>query len=70
MATKHGAFLIHGGKADPYVINNKDYKVKVTKTWVAATKQWHIQFVSDSVNEYTFELFLTDSELEHLRRIL
>ena len=70
MATKHGAFLIHGGLADPYVIQNNDYKLKVTKTWVATTEQWHIKFVSDNVQEYTFELFLTDNELEHLRRIL
>ena len=52
------------------VINNKDYKLKVKKTWVKATEQWHIQFVSDNVNEYTFELFLTEDELEHLRRVL
>ena len=70
MATKHGQFLIFGGKADPLVIDNKDYKVKVTKTWVPATDVWHIQFQSQSVYDYNFELFLTDSELEHLRRIL
>jgi hypothetical protein len=70
MATKHGQFLIHGGKADPYVINNEDYKVKVTKTWVPSTNVWHIQFVSDNIYEYTFELFLTKEELEHLKRIL
>jgi len=70
MATKHGQFLIHGGLADSYIINNDDYKVKVTKTWVPATNVWHIQFISDSVYEYTFELFLTDKELEHMRRIL
>jgi hypothetical protein len=70
MATKHGQFLIHGGKADPYVINNEDYKVKVTKTWVPSTNVWHIQFVSDNIYEYTFELFLTEEELEHLKRIL
>jgi hypothetical protein len=52
------------------VINNEDYKLKVKKTWVKATEQWHIQFVSDNVNEYTFELFLTEDELEHLRRVL
>jgi len=70
MATKHGQFLIHGGKADPYVINVEDYKVKVTKTWVPSTNVWHIQFVSDNIYEYTFELFLTKEELEHLKRIL
>jgi len=68
--TKHGQFFIYGGQADPYVINNKDYKVKVTKTWVPATDVWHVKFVSDSVGEYTFELFLTNDELNHLKRIL
>jgi len=67
---KHGQFFVYGGKADLYVVNNKDYKVKVTKTWVPATDVWHIQFISDNVYEYTFELFLTDDELEHLKRIL
>jgi hypothetical protein len=62
--------MVYGGKADPYIINNKDYKVKVTKTWVPATDVWHIQFISENVYEYTFELFLTDEELEHLRRVL
>ena len=70
MATKHGAFLIHGGLADPYVIHNEDYKVRVTKTWVEATDVWHIKFESESIHYHKFELFLTDSELEHLRRIL
>lgn len=52
------------------VIDNQDYKLKVIKTWVAATDVWHIQFLSNNVYEYTFELFLTNEELEHLRRVL
>jgi hypothetical protein len=68
--TRHGQFMVYGGKADPYIINNDGYKVKVTKTWVPATDVWHIQFQSQSVYDYNFELFLTDMELEHLRRIL
>ena len=68
--SKHGAFFVYGGQADPYVINNDDYKLQVTKTYVPATDVWHIQFVSDSVYEYTFELFLTKEELEHLKRVL
>jgi len=52
------------------LINNENYKLKVKKTYVPATDVWHIEFVSDSVYEYTFELFLTDAELEHLKRIL
>ena len=70
MATKHGQFMVYGGKADPYIVNNDDYKVKVTKTWVPATDVWHIEFESESIYNYRFELFLTDEELEHLRRIL
>jgi hypothetical protein len=70
MATKHGQFLIHGGHADPCIINTEDYKVRVTKTWVPATAVWHVKFESQSVYDSNFELFLTDSELEHLRRIL
>jgi hypothetical protein len=70
MATKHGQFLIHGGLADPHVINNEGYKLKVRKSWLAVTEQWHIEFVSDCEHEHTFELFLTEQELEHLKRIL
>jgi len=70
MATKHGQFLIHGGLADPYVVDNEDYKVKVTKTYEPITKVWHIKFESRSIYDYKFELFLTDEELEHLKRIL
>ena len=67
---KHGQFFVYGGKADSMVVDNEDYKVRVTKTWVPATDVWHIQFESESIYNYRFELFLTDSELEHLRRIL
>lgn len=67
---KQGQFLIHGGLADSMVVDNEDYKVKVTKTWVPATDVWHIQFHSQSVYDYKFELFLTKEELEHLKRIL
>jgi len=67
---KHGQFFVYGGKADPYVIDNEDYKVKVTKTWVPSTEQWHILLTSEHILECKFELFLTDEELEHLRRIL
>lgn len=70
MATKHGQFLIHGGYADSLVVDNEDYKVKVTKTYEPITKVWHIQFQSQSVYDYNFELFLTDEELNHLKRIL
>jgi hypothetical protein len=52
------------------LIDNEAYKLKIMKTWISATDVWHIQFLSNNVYEYTFELFLTDEELEHLRRIL
>jgi hypothetical protein len=67
---KQGQFLIHGGLADSMVVDNEDYQVKVTKTWVPATEVWHIQFLSRSIYDYRFELFLTKEELEHLKRIL
>jgi len=70
MATKHGQFLIHGGPADSMLVDNEDYQVKVTKTYEPITKVWHIQFLSRSVYDYKFELFLTEEELEHLKRIL
>jgi hypothetical protein len=70
MATKHGQFLVYGGQADPLIVDNEDYKVKVTKTWVPATDVWHIEFESESVYNYRFELFLTKEELAHLRRVL
>ena len=68
--TRHGQFMIYGGHADPYVVNNEDYKVKVKKTWVPSTNVWHVEFESQSVYDYKFELFLTDSELAHLKRVL
>jgi len=52
------------------VINEEHYKLKVKKTWVKTTEQWHIQLVSDNVNEYTFECFLTDFELQKLKDAL
>jgi len=67
---KHGQFMIYGGHANPYIISNDDYKVKVTKTWIPATSVWHIEFITQGPVESRHELFLQDSELEHLRRIL
>jgi len=52
------------------VINEEHYKLKVKKNWVKATEQWHIQFVSDTVNQHTFELFLTDFELQKFKDAL
>ena len=67
---RHGQIHVYGGSADPHIINNPGYKVKVVKTWVQATEVWHVQFISEGDIFNRYELFLTDSELEHLRRIL
>lgn len=73
MATKHGQFLIFGGHApngEHAIIDNKDYKLKVIKTWVPSTEVWHIEFRSCSIYETRFEMFLTTEELLDLKRIL
>tara|TARA_R110000868_G_scaffold173667_1_gene409965 strand:- start:377 stop:586 length:210 start_codon:yes stop_codon:yes gene_type:complete len=67
---RYGQIHVYGGKANSYVINNEDYRVKVTKDWVPATDVWHIQFSSEGPLENRYEIFLTVEELEHLRRIL
>jgi hypothetical protein len=52
------------------IINNEDYKLKVRKTWVEPTKIWHIEFMSASIYENRFEMFLTDNELQKLKDTL
>jgi len=52
------------------VINNEDYKLKVKKTWVEATEVWHIKITSQSVFDRSFELFLTEEELQKLKAAL
>lgn len=52
------------------VINNEDYKLKVTKTWLSISNVWHIQFLSQSVYDHTFELYLTEEELQRLKDTL
>jgi len=49
------------------IINNEDYKLRLKKTWVEATNVWHIQFVSQSIYERSFECFLTPNELAKLK---
>ena len=46
------------------IINQEDYKLKVKKTWVAATDVWHIQIQSQSIFDNRFEMFLTDEQLK------
>ena len=71
--TKHGAFFVYGGQApkeDFTIINNEDYKLKVRKSWVEASKCWHIEFYSQSVLDTRYEMFLTQEELKQLKEFL
>jgi hypothetical protein len=52
------------------IINNDDYKLKIRKTWVEPTAIWHIEFLSQSVIDTRFEMFLTDYELQQLKDAL
>jgi len=52
------------------VINNDEYKLKIKKNWVPATNVWHIEFESQSIYNYRFEVFLTDFELQKLKDAL
>jgi len=52
------------------IIDQEDYKLRVTKTWVEATSVWHIKFTSLSVFERSFEMFLTHEELRALKDVL
>jgi len=70
---KHGAFFVYGGQApkeDFVIINNEDYKLKVRKVWVEASKCWHIEFYSQSVLDTRYEMFLTHEELKQLKEFL
>jgi hypothetical protein len=52
------------------IINNEDYKLKVKKTWVKSTEQWHILLTSEHEVECKFEFFLTDFELQKFKDAL
>jgi len=70
---RHGQIMNYGGLApdgEHTIIENDDYKLKVTKTKVEATNVWHLKFHSQSVYDTTWECFLTDKELQELRRVL
>lgn len=71
--TRHGQIMHYGGLApegEHTIINNEDYKLKVTKTKIEATNVWHLKFHSQSVYDSSWECFLTDEELRELRRVL
>jgi len=52
------------------IINTEDYKLRVSKTWIQATNQWHLEFLSQSVLDSKFEMFLTHEEIKKLKDIL
>jgi len=73
---KHGSMItyapgsgLHGWEED-YVINNKDYRLKVTKKWVPSVDVWHVKFHSQSIFDRQFEIFVTNDELEALINVL
>jgi hypothetical protein len=73
---KHGSMItyapgsgLHGWEKE-YVINNEDYRLKVTKTWVPSVDVYHIRFHSQSVYDYQFEVFLQPEELDALINVL
>lgn len=70
MATRQGQFMVYSQgapKTDIDVINNQDYKLKLSKNWVEATNVWHIKLQSRSIFDYSFEMFLTHEELKKLK---
>jgi hypothetical protein len=73
MATKYGQFLIFGGQAprkEHTIIDNDDYELTMSKTWIESTKQWHIQFVSPRPLGSRWEMFLTNEEIKQLREFI
>jgi hypothetical protein len=44
------------------------YRLKFSKTFISATRQWHVEFNKD-LNGLTnrYEFFLTDEELKHFK---
>jgi len=70
---RQGQFMVFSQgktKEDFVIINNADYKLKVRKVWIEASKCWHIEFYSQRVLETRYEMFLTQEELQTLREIL
>ena len=70
---RQGQFMVYttGAPKEEFdIINVEDYKLKLKKTWVEATNVWHIQLVSQSIFERSFECFLTHEELAKLKAAL
>ncbi len=70
---RQGQFMVYSqgrAKEEFDVINTEDYKLKVKKTWVAATEVWHIQILSQSIFDNRFEMFLTHEQLKAFKDVL
>jgi hypothetical protein len=52
------------------IINNEEYKLKIRKSWLSVTEQWHIEFINDGEMTTRFEIFLTDFELQKFKDAL
>jgi hypothetical protein len=52
------------------IIDTDDYKLRVIKTWVAATSVWHIQIQSQSIFDNRFEMFLDHDQLKAFKDAL
>jgi len=52
------------------IISHEDYKLKIKKTWVPTTEQWHILLTSEHDIECKFEFFLTEFELQKFKDAL
>jgi len=70
---RQGQFMVYSTgapKTEFDIINNEDYKLKLTKNWVEATNVWHIKITSQSVFDRSFEMFLTHEELKRFKDAL
>jgi hypothetical protein len=70
---RQGQFMVYSqGKTKEQwdIIATEDYKLRVRKTWVEATNQWHLEFLTQSVLDNKFELFLTHEEIAKIKDIL
>jgi len=70
---RYGQFMVYGGYAPQEswtIIDTKDYQLRVKKTWVEATKVWHLQFFSIADSEHRWECFLTHEQIKNLKDIL
>jgi hypothetical protein len=70
---RQGQFMVfsQGRSKEQFdIIDSKDYRLRVNKTWVEATGVWHIKFTSLGVLEHSWECFLTQEQLQSLKEIL